>query len=254
MTIWRDFDDEMKRLPLDADTADRLLAGAVSPEDAPPGYAGLASLLRADRMHDTLLNEARERDTVASLVTAVRSSQTNPTRSPRRSSVHRLKLFAAIAAATFACTAGLAVAGDLPGAAQDIASSMLAKVGIVVPGPNDSAGDHPSTRGKSAGHQSVSQEVAEHIRAQSRPDAASSGKGAEISELATTTDLQGVEKGAAISTLASGGQSQAGQHGSATADHGSASAHDGAETADAASSGHSTARGDNAATGQSHRP
>jgi len=37
--------------------------------------------------------------------------------------------------------------------------------------------------------------------------------GAEVSELATTTELTGWEKGAAISTLASGGQSQAGMHG-----------------------------------------
>ena len=37
--------------------------------------------------------------------------------------------------------------------------------------------------------------------------------GAEVSELATTTELTGWEKGAAISTLASGGRSQAGMHG-----------------------------------------
>ena len=75
------------------------------------------------------------------------------------------------------------------------------------------------------------------------------GKGAEISELATTTELTGVEKGAAISTLASGGKSQAGQQGEATADHSAAT--DGAATADEASGGHSTAGADNAAAGQS---
>ena len=62
-------------------------------------------------------------------------------------------------------------------------------------------GTHPDERGNST----------------SVPSApADAGKGAEISELATTTDLTGVEKGAAISTAASGGKSQAGQRGSAS--------------------------------------
>jgi hypothetical protein len=84
-----------------------------------------------------------------------------------------------------------------------------------------------------------------------------SGKGAKISSLATTTDLEGVDKGAAISTLASGGQSQAGQNGQAGAEHGSAAqapSSDGAATADSASGGHSTAGAANGSAGQSHRP
>ena len=34
-------------VPLDADTAERLLSGRLDPDDAPPGYAGVARLLRA---------------------------------------------------------------------------------------------------------------------------------------------------------------------------------------------------------------
>ena len=33
--------------PLDADTAERLVAGRVGPDDAPPGYAGVARVLQA---------------------------------------------------------------------------------------------------------------------------------------------------------------------------------------------------------------
>jgi hypothetical protein len=40
-------DDPSHPLPLDDDTAQRLLAGRLHPEDAPPGYASVASLLRA---------------------------------------------------------------------------------------------------------------------------------------------------------------------------------------------------------------
>jgi hypothetical protein len=183
----------------------------------------------------------------------------------------RPRLTAAVVAAAFAASVGMASAGSLPGAAQDVASEMLAKVGITVPGANDSAGTHPDVRGNST----------------SVPIApADSGKGAEISELATTTDLTGVEKGAAISTAASGGKSQAGQHGSVsgtsapvetpnsggtgtadTASGGKSSA--GTATANAASGGKSaagsgnasdgqetadTASGGRSSTGQSHRP
>ncbi|MDP9209732.1 MAG: hypothetical protein M3O65_14850, partial [Actinomycetota bacterium] len=34
-------------VPLDADTAERLLSGRLDPDDAPPGYAEVARLLRA---------------------------------------------------------------------------------------------------------------------------------------------------------------------------------------------------------------
>jgi hypothetical protein len=181
------------------------------------------------------------------------------TKPPRRSIVARLRLATAFATVALAGTTGLAFAGSLPGAAQDVASTMLAEVGISVPaGPNSNAGDHPNVRGKS-------------------PDApvtsSNSGKGGEISDLATSKDLTGVEKGAAISTLASGGQSQAGgEHGQASDAHGASvetpnsggtgtadtasgeESSQGTAIANAASDDHSVAGSDNAVDGQSHRP
>jgi hypothetical protein len=171
--------------------------------------------------------------------------------------VPRLKIAGACAVLTIGATAGLAVAGSLPDAAQGIASNMLEKVGVSVPDPNENAGDHPNVRGGST-----------DVPAQP----SSSGKGAEVSELATTTPLTGVEKGAAISDLASDGKSHAGEHGSAAATHGApvatpnpggtgtadaasgGASSDGAATADTASNGHSSAGSANAASGQSHRP
>jgi hypothetical protein len=183
----------------------------------------------------------------------------------------RPRISAAFVAVTVACTAGLASAGSLPGAAQDVASSMLAKVGISVPGPNEHAGTHPSVRGPS----DASSDAVTH---------------SDIAELATTTDLTGVDKGAAISGAASDGKSQAGQHGSASApvdtpnsggtgtadtasggkssqgtstadaasggasSAGSGNASKGEETADSASGGHSSAGSDNGSAGQSHKP
>jgi hypothetical protein len=160
----------------------------------------------------------------------------------------RPRITAAFVVAALACTAGLASAGSLPGAAQDIASAMLAKIGVSVPGPNDHAGTHPSVRGKS--------DVPSNAATRS-----------EIADLATTTELTGVDKGAAISSAASDGKSQAGKHGppserselnetpnaggtgTANAASGGASSH-GTSTADAASGGHSSAGSANASSGQ----
>jgi hypothetical protein len=62
--------------------------------------------------------------------------------------------------------------------------------------------------------------------------------GQEISELATTTDLEGWEKGAAISTLASGGMSQAGMHGPHATDAEPSEDHGGGPPSWAPASGH----------------
>jgi hypothetical protein len=247
MTGWGDLEGEMQRFPLDIDTADRLLSGSVLAEDAPPGYAEVAKLLAAASAGPVADEPLRDTQAVAVLAAAVCSSRTETTPSPRRSYVHRLKLATAVVVAGLACTTGLAFADGLPGAAQDVASAMLAKVGITVPGPDESAGTHPNVRGKS------SPDVSADIPSTSSETASNggSGKGQEISELARTTELTGVDKGAAISTLASDGKSQAGQHGQATEEHG---AQDGAATADTASGGHSTAGSGNASAGQSHRP
>jgi hypothetical protein len=248
MSLWRDFQCEMQRLPLDIDTADRLLAGQVLPADAPPGYEAVASLLNGLRANEEE-RVRRHENTVPELMKGGRSPLLETKSTPRRSTLHRFKLAGAAVACALACTTGLAFAGSLPGAAQDVASSMLSKVGVTVPGPNEKAGTHPSVRGTS------SPDVAVSGRAEENDNAAAEngeGKGAEVSDLATTTELTGVEKGAAISTLASGGKSQAGQQGEATANHSAAA--DGAATADEASGGHSTAGADKAAAGQAHRP
>jgi hypothetical protein len=257
MNFPSDMDYDMHPVSLDLDTADRLLAGVIAPEDAPPGYAKVARLLEAASAEPTAAGLGREAEVVAMVATAVRSSSSSHSLSPRRSlmpfalsrflpfALSRPRITAAFVAAALACSAGLASAGALPGAAQAIASAMLAKVGISVPSPNENAGTHPSVRGSSI----------------STPSNAGTGSG--ISDLARTTDLSGVEKGAAISSVASDGKSQAGQHGSGsapvttpnsggtgTADtaSGGASA-TGTATANTASGGHSTAGSGNASAG-----
>jgi hypothetical protein len=198
MTSWDDSEYEMRVVPLDANTSDRLLAGAVSPADAPPGYADVAWLLEALSAQPTADELAREAEHVAMVATAVLSSSGAQSSSPTRSfipfALSRPRIAAVLIATGLACTGGIASAGVLPGAAQDIASAILGKVGISVPGSNENAGTHPSVRGASA-------------------DRSDGGKGGDISEFATTTELTGVDKGATISRVASDGTSRAGQRG-----------------------------------------
>jgi hypothetical protein len=251
MSFWGDMDSEMHPVPLDMDTADRLLAGTVAPEDAPPGYAEVTRLLEAVSAEPATQDLANEAELVRRVATVVRSS--SRIHSPRRSfmpfALSRPRITAALVAAALACTIGLASASALPGAAQDIASAMLAKVGISVSGPNDNAGTHPNVRGTSTVTPS------------------DAGKGSDISDLVTTTELSGLEKGAAISSAASDGKSRAGTQGSASGSSapvatpnsggtGTADAASGGKsstgtgTADTASGGHSSAGSGNAGAGQ----
>jgi hypothetical protein len=252
MNPWIDMDYEMHPVSLDLDTADRLLAGAVAAEDAPPGYASVARFLDAASAEPTPEELVHEAEIVAMFAATVRPSPTTKSASPRRPlmpfALARPRLAAALVAAAMSCVAGLASAGSLPGAAQDVASAMLAKVGISVPGPNEHAGDHPNVRGRSG----------------DTPSHGASRGG--LAERATTPDFEGFHKGVDISGAASDGKSHAGKHGSAaagsapvetpngggtnTADTASGGKSSGTSTADTASGGHSSAGSGNAGDGQ----
>jgi hypothetical protein len=172
---------------------------------------------------------AGEREAVA---TAVRLSgidaewqrlSSTPGRSTMRSL--RRKIIVPLAVSAVLGTAGLAMAGGLPGPAQDAVSNVFDRVGITVP----SSEDHPG--------------AATHTSGENTADTtAPASTGKEIADLATTTDATGVAKGALISTTASGGMSRAGQAGT----RGEPSTTGGPETGATASGGASTAGSGNA--------
>ena len=146
----------MPRVPLDLNTADRLLAGTVAPEDAPPGYAGVARLLEAAWSEPTAEELAAEEEIVARIATVVRAPSGVASPAPRRRTRKRFMpalsrpRVAALVAAGIACGAGLANAGTLPGVVQDFASAGLAKVGISFPGGDDEAATSPGEHRASA--------------------------------------------------------------------------------------------------------
>jgi hypothetical protein len=182
MTLSDDLQGEMRVPWLDDDTADRLLAGLIAPDDAPPGYARVARIVRAATAAPSAWELAHQGEHVAAVAGAV-GARIAPLPRPSRSSVgsrfQRTKIMATLVVTTLAGTTGLAVASVLPAPAQDAVSGVLAKVGITVP----SSVDHPASTGE------------------------------EISQTATTTESTGVDKGAEISGIASGGMSRAGQNG-----------------------------------------
>jgi hypothetical protein len=220
---------------LDTDTLDRLLAGGIRPDDAPPGYAGVADVLLVVAEAGGGRELPHEAAHVALAMELVQQRSPVPhsldrrSRRPStgaRSRRHRGKIGALVVVGAMVGSTGLAAAGVLPDAAQEAFAHVLDKVGITVPAGND----HPASSGE------------------------------ELSGTGTTTDPHGFSKGAQTSSAASGGRSQAGQHGSAGnaaggqgVPPGQSPNGSGAGTADAASDGassHGTSTGDEASEGR----
>ena len=140
MSGQRDWNGEMNRFPIDDSTAERLLSGRLSPDDAPPGYAGLAGMVQAATGPTIPAELASELRVVAAGVAAVRSAHTTPRRKSMLTKLLSAKV-AAIAVTAVLATAGAAAAatGTLPAPAQTTVSNTAAHVGISVPKPNSHA-------------------------------------------------------------------------------------------------------------------
>jgi hypothetical protein len=205
----------MRNFIIDDQTADRLLTGRMEPDDAPPGYAEVAAVLRASACL-TPVDPARELATVTAMAEEIRACPDPNARRRGSHSVKRLaraKITALVVGGTLMASTGLAVAGALPAPAQGVVSTMLAKIGITVPGPDAHASTHTNSHGRAGADASSSASPG------SRP---TDTKGSRISNLARTTTAKGVAKGATISSAASDGKSHAGTHGQAGTAHGQA--------------------------------
>jgi len=172
------------RRRLDNLTAERLLAGAVSPDDAPPGFAGASRLIGDARAHFAPA-EAGNEAVVAAMVAAIQPA-TAPSithrRKPVLAKILSAKAAAAAAVLALSATGAAAATGNLPDAAQNGLAKAASHVGVNLPNS-----DH--------------------------------GKGSDISTKAKSTDTTGVEKGADVSKTASDGKSRAGDDHPTSADH-----------------------------------
>jgi len=195
MSDWDDLLYDMRIAKIDDDTMDRLLAGHIDPDDAPPGYGEVARILQAASSPPRGEHLSREVEHVAAARRVMSPGSASIGGAGGSPSRHRRALAGLIVTGALLGIPGLAAANALPDPAQHAVSRVFDKVGISVP-------DTPQAPTASIDHPAST--------------------GAEISSIATTTDATGVAKGALISSTASGGKSQAGQHGSAATPHGSA--------------------------------
>jgi hypothetical protein len=131
----------MSLVTLDDSTAERLLRGVLPPDDAPPGYGGVATLLDRARTEARDATSARTEDTIAAMVVAsrVRAIAVVPRRRPIKAKV------ATAASAGLLTLSGMAAAGALPSVAQRHISTVLARVGLEVPTGERRHGRSPSS-------------------------------------------------------------------------------------------------------------
>ena len=199
----------MRSLLLDRDTADRLLSGLVPPDDAPPGYAEVAGLIRSCARFP-FPDRTRERETIGAMAERIRPRPTDHPSTPGRVAARRptrLKLVAVCVGAMTVGTSGLAFAGELPAPVQRVAHTMFASAGLDIPTPDDPA---------------TTEDVLGGPDGPSSNDGAPAGtKGDMISDIATNHAGTGGAQGAAVSSEASDRRSRAGQpHGQSDQPHG----------------------------------
>ena len=133
MSDWHRNEQDMTPIELDLDTADRILSGAVEAADAPPGFESVVQLLQAATLDET----ARSKDSTSGVWQLVwlrrwRRAARRASRADGSAGGRRWPWSAR--STVFSATAGLAVAGALPGPAQDAVSKALHHVGVSVPG------------------------------------------------------------------------------------------------------------------------
>jgi hypothetical protein len=131
--------------PLDLNVADRVLSGALAPEDLPPALGPMAQAIDAMRMDALPEDSKRTEDdgrTIDSMVTFLTAASRHPARRlrlpspsvlPMRVVGFRVRMATAVVAAALAFLLGVAYAGRLPGPTQNAVSVVLSKVGLSVP-------------------------------------------------------------------------------------------------------------------------
>jgi hypothetical protein len=130
---------DMPTPPLDANTADRLLAGAIQPDDAPNGYQRIAALIAVASESPT---EAEIQTPPAGLAELVTSSS-EPVGQVRRTRRRSTKV--AVAATVLCLTASSAAAATnhLPAPVQRAVSSVASQIGVAIPKPVSSTDTTP---------------------------------------------------------------------------------------------------------------
>ena len=119
---------------LDPDTADRLLAGRLTSDDAPPGYGGVAQLLQRAHVNTGSESDVTDDELVVAMVNAIVTN--DPARTKRNHVLTRIvttKVLAATAVVALTATGAAAATGTLPDNAQNGLARAAQHVGINLP-------------------------------------------------------------------------------------------------------------------------
>jgi len=136
---------DMRKFPHGDPMADALLEGRVLPDDAPPGYQGVAELVRLAKGPASIDEQADEASVVTAMTVAIRG--TAPTINDRQGRPRMLgtlistKVLAGVAAIVLGGGVAAAATGALPAPVQTPLSHGLSDVGISIPHPNAPASD-----------------------------------------------------------------------------------------------------------------
>lgn len=158
MRGYGDVDAEMHGLPFDQSTADAFLSGRVAPDDAPPGFQDVATLIQAARPPASAGETAIEGQVVAAFALAVRmptgvSKTAYGTKRTMLAQLLTVKMAAAAAAVFLGGTATAAATGSLPAPVQSTVASGLSHAGISIPNPDSHLSPHSaSVAGNGSGH------------------------------------------------------------------------------------------------------
>ena len=139
--------DDMSRIDLDPQLAERLIDGRANPADVPSGAAGVAALLEAARRVATESDDSGMAATVAAMravIVPTEGQAAPPVPARKRVPSPLPKLLAAGSAGLAVLFGGLAAAGALPAADQKPVADLASHVGIELPRPASGSGDKPA--------------------------------------------------------------------------------------------------------------
>ena len=143
---------EIKRLPfppdpdplaLDDDLAERLLDGDLPPDQTPPGYAEVATLLAAAAAPPTPAELDGQEAALAELRAATRARRAIPWGTGRPGRRRRVGLLVAVAVFGLSTTGLAAATGTLPAPIRDTARRIFATVDDPAPMPSAPPGERP---------------------------------------------------------------------------------------------------------------
>jgi hypothetical protein len=201
----------MRTHRLDTDTAERLLTGTVHPDDAPPGFGPLATLLSTARTLPAGIDGAAATATVTAMVDVIRTDAA-PALPTRRRMFGKLSTKAAVVFGTLALTASGAAAatGSLPDVVQDATAKAVAHLGIDLPNSdgNPSQADEHKKNGQDVAdeHRKSGENPTDHDGTDADPNHGSVVSGVADSDV---TDPHDGGKGEEVAPVASDGNSTA---------------------------------------------